>query len=142
MGTVALAPVKLGGEWMGAAGVWVPMDMDEAAQLSALTRSNVFVMAPDEAFGPYTGRGDAAMGLFGLLAAQPVSEDVREFELGGDRYLLVNSYLRGGARVTFVRSLAEELAVVPTLRAVGAGVLGFALLFALAVGAWCASLLA
>ena len=108
LGTVALAPVKLGGVWMGAAGVWVPMDMDEAAQISALTRSNVFVMAPDEAFGPYTGRGDAAMGLFGLLAAQPVSEEVREFELAGERYLLVNSYLPGGARVTFVRSLAEK----------------------------------
>lgn len=142
LGTVALAPVKLDGAWVGAAGVWIPMDMDEAAQLSVLTRSNVFVMAPDEAFGPYTGRGDAAMGLFGLLASQPVSEEVREFELAGERYLLVNSYLPGGARVTFVRSLAEELAVVPTLRAVGAGVLGFALLISLAVGVWFASLLA
>ena len=47
------------------------MGMDEAAHLSALTRSNVLLMAPDEALGAYTGRGEAAMGLFGLLAEQP-----------------------------------------------------------------------
>ena len=142
LGTVALAPVKIGENWEGAAGVWVPMGTDEAAHLSALTRSNVLLMAPDEALGAYTGRGEAAMGLFGLLAEQPVSEEVREFELGGDRYLLVSAYLPGGARATFVRSLAEELAVVPTLRAVGASVFGLALLIALAVGAWFASRLA
>ena len=141
-GTVALAPVKIGEKWEGAAGVWVPMGMDEAAYLSALTRSNVLLMAPDEALGGYTGRGEAAMGLFGLLAEQPVSEEVREFELGGDRYLLVSAYLPGGARATFVRSLAEELAVVPTLRAVGASVFGLALVIALAVGVWFASRLA
>ena len=142
LGTVALAPVKLGENWQGAAGVWIPMGMDEAAHLSALTRSNVLLMAPDEALGAYTGRGEAAMGLFGLLAEQPVSEEVREFELDGDRYLLVSAYLPEGARATFVRSLAEELAVVPTLRAVGASVFGLALIVALAVGAWFASRLA
>ena len=142
LGTVALAPVKIGENWQGAAGVWIPMGTDEAAHLSALTRSNVLLMAPDEALGAYTGRGEAAMGLFGLLAEQPVSEEVREFELGGDRYLLVSAYLPGGARATFVRSLAEELAVVPTLRAVGASVFGLALFIALAVGAWFAALLA
>jgi signal transduction histidine kinase len=140
--TVALAPVKLGDEWLGAAGVWVRMDVDEAAQLAALTRSNVLLMAPDGALGAYTGQGEAAMGLFALLAEQPVSEDVRELELGGDRYLLVSAYLEGGARVTFMRSLAEELAIVPTLRAVGAGVFGLALVIALAVGAWFAARLA
>ena len=142
LGTVALAPVKIGESWRGAAGVWIPMGMDEAAHLSALTRSNVLLMAPDEALGAYTGRGEAAMGLFGLLAEQPVSEEVREFELDGDRYLLVSTYMPGGARATFVRSLAEELAVVPTLRAVGASVFGLALFIALAVGAWFAALLA
>jgi signal transduction histidine kinase len=44
--------------------------------------------------------------------------------------------------VTFVRSLADELAIVPTLRAVGASVFGLALLIALAVGAWFAARLA
>jgi signal transduction histidine kinase len=142
LGTIALAPVKIDENWIGAAGVWFPMDMDEAARLSALTRHNVFLMDPEDGMGAYTGVGEAAMGLFGLLASQPVSEEVREFELAGERYLLINSYLPGGARVTFVRSLAEELAVVPTLRAVGAGILGLALVISLAVGAWVASLLA
>ena len=45
----------------------------------------------------------------------------------------------GGARATFVRALSEQLAVVPTLRAVGAGVFGLALLIALVVGVWFAT---
>lgn len=142
LGTAALAPVKIGDEWAGAAGVWVPMDMDEAAQLSALTRSDVLLTGPDETLAAYTGRGEAAMGLFGLLTDQPVTEEVRELDLAGARYLLVNASLPGGARASFVRSLEDELAVVPTLRAVGAGVFGLALLIALVVGAWVAARLA
>lgn len=141
-GTVALAPVTVGDVWLGAAGVWVPMAADEAAQLSVLTRSNVLLMAPDEELAAYTGRAEPAMGLFGLLAQQPVSEEVREFSLTGERYLVASSYLPGGGRVSFVRALHEELAIVPTLRAVGAGVFGLALLLALIVGAWFAALLA
>lgn len=142
LGTVALAPVKIGDEWMGAAGVWIPMGTEEAAQLSVLTRSDVLLMAPDEALGAYTGRVEPAMGLFGLLAEQPVGDGVVELELGGERYLVANAHLPGGARVTFVRSLEEELAVVPTLRAVGAGVIALALALALAVGALFAARLA
>jgi signal transduction histidine kinase len=134
LGTLAVAPVMFGGEWIGAAGVWVPMDDDEAAHLSALTRSNVLLMAPDEALAGYTGRPEPAMGLFGLLASRPVSEEVSEFELAGERYLVVSAFLPGGGRVSFVREMAEELAVVPTLRAVGAGVFGVALIVALLVG--------
>jgi signal transduction histidine kinase len=141
LGTVALAPVEHDGVWSGAAGIWIPMD-DEAARLSALTRSDVLIIAPDGLLGPYTGRGEAAMGLTGLLARQPISGEVRELAFGGERFLLVSSTLPGGADVIFVRSLAEELAIVPTLRAVGAGVFGLALLLALAVGAWFASRLA
>ena len=82
------------------------------------------------------------MGLFGLLGEQPVSEEVRELSLAEERYLVVSAELPGGARITFVRALAEELAIVPTLRAVGAGVLALALMFALLVGAWFASRIA
>ncbi|MGY8778411.1 MAG: ATP-binding protein [Longimicrobiales bacterium] len=134
LGTFAVAPIMTGGQWIGAAGVWVPMDDDEAAHLSALTRSNVLLMAPDEALAGYTGRPQPAMGLFELLASRPVSEEVGEFELAGERYLVVSAFLPGGARVSFVREMAEELAVVPALRTVGAGVFGFALIVALFVG--------
>ena len=40
LGTAALAPVTRDGRWLGAAGVWVPMDEGEAAQLAALTSRN------------------------------------------------------------------------------------------------------
>ena len=142
LATVALAPVQVDDEWRGAAGVWVPLAEDEAAQLSVLTRSDVLIGAPDQGMGAYTGRTDPAMGLFALLAEQPVSEDVREFTLGDERYLVVSSVLPGGARITFVRALSEELAIVPTLRAVGAGVFALALVFALLVGGWFASRIA
>ncbi|NNL30418.1 MAG: hypothetical protein HKO77_05315, partial [Gemmatimonadetes bacterium] len=142
LGTISLAPVVADGGWMGAVGVWVPMTEDEAARLSVLTRSDVLLMAPDEELAAYTGRAEPAMGLFGLLAQQPVTDDVREFELDGDRYLVANAHVPGGARVSFVRALSEELAVVPTLRAVGAGVFGLALVVALAVGVWFATRLA
>ncbi|MDH3270614.1 MAG: HAMP domain-containing histidine kinase [Gemmatimonadota bacterium] len=142
LGTVAIAPVDEDGAWRGAVGVWVPMTSDEAARLSVLTRSDVLLMAPDEDLAAYTGRAEPAMGLFGLLARQPVSDEVREFALEGERYLLTSAHLPGGARVTFVRALSEELAVVPTLRAVGAGVFGLALVLALAVGVWFATRLA
>lgn len=142
LGTVALAPVEDEGEWIGAVGVWVPMTDDEAAQLSALTRSDVLLMAPDEDLAAYTGREEPAMGLFALLERQPVSEDVHELELSGERYLIASSYLPGGARVSFVRALGDELAIVPRLRAVGAGVFALALVMALAVGVWFATRLA
>jgi len=139
LGTVALAPVKINGEWAGAAGVWAPMDSAEAATLSALTRSDVLITAPDDGMGPYTGRSEPAMGLFGLLTEQPVSAQVIELDLAEDRYLVVSATVPGGARFTFVRALSEELAVVPTLRAVGLGVFGLALLLSIVVGAWAAT---
>ncbi len=142
LATVALAPIQVADEWQGAAGVWVPLAEDEAAQLSVLTRSDVLIGAPDQGMGAYTGRSEPAMGLFGLLGQQPVSEEVRELTLGDERYLVVSSVLPGGARITFVRALAEELAIVPTLRAVGAGVFALALVLALLVGGWFASRIA
>lgn len=138
-GTLAIAPVMVDGAWTGAAGVWVPLADEEAAQLSALTRSNVLLTAPDETLAAYTGRAEPAMGLFGLLAQQPLSDEVRELRLGRDRYFVVTASLPGDGRVSFVRDLSEELAIVPRLRAVGAGVLGLVLLAALLFGLWFAA---
>jgi len=136
LGTVALAPVRLDDRWAGAAGVWVPMSMGEAANLSALTRSDVLLVAPNGELGPYTGRAEPAMGLYGLLVELPATEELRELEVGRDRYFVIGAGLPGGARVTFVRGLEEELALVPILRAWGAGVIGLTLLVALLVGSW------
>ena len=139
LGTVALAPVGMPEQWAGAAGVWVPMVSQEAIQLSALTRSDVLITAPDGAPGAYTGRAEPAMGLFGLLSGLPDSEEVAQLTWEGERYLVVTAGVPGGARVTFVRALAEELAIVPALRSVGFLVLALSALFALVVGAWLAA---
>lgn len=134
LGTIALAPLMSDGAWAGAAGVWVPMGQDRADRLSVVTQSNVLLMAPDGALAAYTGSAEPAMGLFGMLAELPVSDDVRDFEFAGNRYLVVSSMLPGGARASFVRDMSEELSVVPVLRAVGAGALAIALLVALLTG--------
>lgn len=134
LGTIALAPLMADGAWAGAAGVWVPMGQDRADRLSVVTQSNVLLMAPDGALAAYTGSAEPAMGLFGMLAELPVSDDVRDFEFAGNRYLVVSSMLPGGARASFVRDMSEELSVVPVLRAVGAGALAIALLVALLTG--------
>ena len=141
LGTVALAPVGMP-DWEGAAGVWIPMETQEAIQLSALTRSDVLVTGPDGTLGAYSGRAEPAMGLFGLLSALPESDVVEELIWEGERYLVVTSSVPGGARVTFVRTLSEELAIVPALRSVGLLVLGISALFALVVGGWLATRLA
>ncbi|MDX1492566.1 MAG: hypothetical protein R3253_00725 [Longimicrobiales bacterium] len=91
LGTISLAPVVSGGGWRGAVGVWVPMAEEEAAQLSVLTRSDVLLMAPDQELAAYTGRAEPAMGLFGLLAQQPVTPEVREMALGEERYLVASA---------------------------------------------------
>ena len=139
LGTVALAPVGMPEQWEGAAGVWVPMASQEAAQLSALTRSDVLITAPDGALGAYTGRAEPAMGLLGLLSGLPSSEEVARLTWEGERYLVVTAGVPGGARVTFVRALSEDLAIVPALRSVGLLVLALSALFALVVGAWLAT---
>jgi signal transduction histidine kinase len=140
--TMAVAPVMSAGTWAGAAGVWVPMGSEEADRLSALTRSDVLLEAPNRELAGYTGRAEPAMGLFALLAEQPLSDEVREMELDGERYFVASAELPGGARASFVRSMGEELAVVPTLRAAAATTIGFALVLALLTGVWFASRLA
>ena len=82
------------------------------------------------------------MGLFNLLSALPDSEAVEQLTLEGERYLVVTAGVPGGARVTFVRALSEEFAIVPALRSVGLLVLAFSALLALVVGGWLATRLA
>ena len=96
LGTVALAPVGMPEQWAGAAGVWIPMPSQEAIQLSALTRSDVLITAPDGALGAYTGRAEPAMGLFGVLSGLPASEAVEQLTWEGERYLVVTADLPGG----------------------------------------------
>ena len=70
LATVALAPIIHEGSWVGSAGLWVPVDMDEPAHLAALTRTDVLISFTDGSLGPYTGQGEAAMGLQAALVAE------------------------------------------------------------------------
>ncbi|MFV2007719.1 MAG: sensor histidine kinase [Longimicrobiales bacterium] len=142
LATVAIAPVMYDGNWVGAAGIWVPVDMDESAQLAALTRTNVLISFGVGTLGPYSGQGEAAMGLQAALVDRGSPEgEVVELTWEGDRYLLRTARL-DDARVTFVRNLNEEMAIVPALRRAGLMLLMATLAFALVVGGAFASRLA
>ena len=108
--------------------------MDESAHLAALTRTNVLISFAAGTLGPYSGQGEAAMGLQAALVDRGSPEnEVVELEWGGHRYLL-RSALMDEARVTFVRNLDDEMAIVPELRRAGLMLLMATLAFALVVG--------
>ena len=135
LATVALAPVKHAGQWVGAAGIWVPFADGEAARLSALTRADVLLTAPDRSLVAYTGRAEPAMGLVGMLAELPLVDGVQDLSWAGARYFLAGATVPGGARITFVRPAEDAMALVPALRGAGVVALGLGLLVALLVGA-------
>ena len=142
LATVALAPVMHDGSWAGSAGIWTPIDMDESAHLAALTRTNVLISFGPGTLGPYSGQGEAAMGLQAALVDRGSPEnEVVELEWEGARYLL-RSALMDEAKVTFVRNLDDEMAIVPELRRAGLMLLMAALAFALVVGGGFATRLA
>ena len=142
LATVAIAPIMYDGSWVGSAGIWAPVDMDESAHLAALTRTNVLISFGDGTLGPYSGQGEAAMGLQATLLDRGSPEgEVVELEWEGDRYLL-RTALMDDARVTFVRNLNDEMAIVPELRRAGLMLLMATLAFALVVGGAFASRLA
>ena len=75
------------------------------------------------------------------LLDQTRNGEVVELEWEGDRYLL-RTALMDDARVTFVRNLNDEMAIVPELRRAGLMLLMATLAFALVVGGAFASRLA
>lgn len=138
LATVALAPVMMNGVWVGAAGTWTPVDTDEAAALSALTRSDVLITGADRKLVAYTGSAEAAMGLVELLSTVEPAPGTQEFSLGAERYFVAATTLPGDAHVLFVRSASSATAIVPALRRAAAIALGSGLLLALLAGMWAA----
>ncbi len=133
---VALAPVTVRGAWVGAAGVTRAFDRGTAETLAGLTRSDVVLVAPDEAIAGATMNDTIA----GALARRAVRGDsVAEARIGDDRYLLAAAPLGSGATVLFVRDLGMELALVPRLRRVLTASGALALAIALLLGAVLAS---
>ena len=142
LAAVAMAPVTNDGGWTGSAGIWAPVDMDESAHLAALTRTNVLISFGPGTLGPYSGQGEAAMGLLAALADRGSPEnEVVALEWEGGRYLLRSASM-DDAQVTFVRNLDDEMAIVPELRRAGLMLLIATLAFALLVGGTFAARLA
>jgi len=131
--TVAVAPVEFEGRTVGFAGVWTPVDQGEAGTLAGLTRSDVVIGDGRGRMAAFTGDSLRASGLLEASSDHEADGTVREVRWRDSSYLMA-AVPWGPARVTFVRSLQEELAIVPQLRRIGGVTLAVALLFAALVG--------
>jgi signal transduction histidine kinase len=116
--TVALAPVRQAGQWLGAAGVVRPLDARTAEGLAALTRSDVVLLGGQtvvaSTLADSVARGIAA------FAGQATGEP-RELEGSRYRVLAIYAPIPGAGGALFVRDLGRELAVLPRLRRVALG---------------------
>ena len=134
---VALAPVVVEGAWIGAAGVAIPIDNQQAGALSGLTRSGVVVVSAMNdsivatTLDSVTARAIARAGALGATAGGS-----HEVSVNGERFLVVSAPLAEAGRALFVRSMRQELAVLPDLRRTAALSALAALALAIALGAW------
>jgi two-component system NtrC family sensor kinase len=132
---ISIAPVKLDGRWIGAAGVASPLGDAEAGLLSGLTRAIVTIVRADGRVVATTGSDALAK----ALAGAPRSADtVTTVATDGRRYLASWAPLGAGGTagaVVFARDRREELALLPQLRRIAAASALAALALALIVGA-------
>lgn len=114
--TIALAPLLVGERWVGAAGVATPIDDQEAERLSGLTRSDVIVVSSlGDTITASTLDPPLAHALHAAAQSQlPVG--AMNLTVNGARYMAVRGDLADAGSILFVRSVADELAVLPTLR--------------------------
>ncbi|MFN2433391.1 MAG: ATP-binding protein, partial [Gemmatimonadota bacterium] len=127
--SVALAPVRLDGLWIGAAGVGLTVGKGLAGTLAGITRAEVVILDARKRIAATTDTTAAAT-IASSLAGWPMANGVHEARTKGRRYLVARVPLGDVATVVFVRDLQRELAVLPTLR----GVLGLSGLGALVLG--------
>jgi len=150
--TVALAPVMEDGEWVGAAGVVVPIDEAVAERLAGITRSDVVLIGPDGVVSGTTAAADitdavvrsipgaevrSVPGAVERSVASNIDAEgaAREIRIGEARYITATAPLGETGTAVFVRDLGEELAVLPGIRrAIGVSA-AIALLIALLLGA-------
>ena len=127
---VALAPVKMDGEWLGAAGSTTPFGELEAGTLAGLTRSGVVIQDMDGQAVASTESPELAQALSRDMRGVPL-DSVQVLSAEGRTFLALAAPVVGGARIIFLRDLEMELAVVPRLRRTalfgGLGALGIGL---------------
>ncbi|MGH7718954.1 MAG: ATP-binding protein [Gemmatimonadaceae bacterium] len=138
---VALAPVKRGGVWTGAAGVVTRLDQSEAGLLAGLTRSSVLFLTADGSVAATTA-GTISDAVAGEARTSFADGEVLERRIAGRRYLTVAAPLEDAGTAVFVRDLDAELTVVPQLRRVAAVSAALALVLALVLGALAAGVVA
>ncbi|MGQ0647514.1 MAG: sensor histidine kinase, partial [Gemmatimonadaceae bacterium] len=136
---VALAPLEHEGRWVGAAGVATPLDDEEVIGLKGVSRSDVIVASAMRDVVTASTL-DTALAR-AIVAAVPDGGDpsrARDIEVAGARYLVVRAPLADAGSAIFVRSVAQELQVLPTLRRTAGVAAAGAVILALALGAWMA----
>jgi signal transduction histidine kinase len=126
--TVALAPLRADGEWLGAAGVVRSIDTATATALAAVTRSDVVL-----AIGTGVVAATLPDTLARAIAAAPA--EASHLAVGSRRFLIERARLGDGGAALFVRDLDRELAVLPRLRRVAIVSATVALALSLLLGA-------
>jgi two-component system, NtrC family, sensor kinase len=126
--TVAVAPLRADGDWLGAAGVIRRVDTATATALAALTRSDV-VLAIDTRVVAATLTDTLAR----AIAAAPAEPS--HLAVGSRRFLVERAPLGESGSALFVRDLDRELAVLPRLRRVAIISAAVALALSLLLGA-------
>ncbi|MGQ0766974.1 MAG: ATP-binding protein [Gemmatimonadota bacterium] len=136
---VALAPLKIEGQWVGAAGVASPVDARLAEAYSGLTRSHVVIVV-NESGSPSVSAAtvDSALAIRLLAAYRTATADsgVRDLDVDGGRYQVVSASLGRAGSALFVRDVRQELAVLPDLRRTAVLAAAAAVAIALLAGWW------
>lgn len=140
---LALAPVKLEGRWIGAAGIATLLDRAAAGDLAGLTRSEVVILRSDREVAATTAEEDVTAVIAANAVVAEEAGAVREVRTaGGRRYLLTTAPLNGEiGYVAFARDLDAELAILPRLRRIAAVAALSALVIALVLGTAAATFL-
>lgn len=133
LATLAIAPVLSQGKWVGVAGVSRPLDRSAADVLAGLTRSDVVILDSRRRVAAATV--DSTLALAVSAAADSGTSSMVETRIAGDRYLVANAPLRGGAAVLFASDIDRELAILPRLRDTLVATWVVALALALTLGA-------
>jgi signal transduction histidine kinase len=133
---MSLAPLEVEGRWVGAAGVLSPVGKSVAEELSALTRSRVVLLdsagalssaSPGSPVPPVLSDSAPAWSRQGA-AVHEVSD------AGGRRFWAAVAPLGTAGEAVFLRSVSEQLALLPELRRSALLAVAISLVLALAVG--------
>ncbi len=133
---LSLAPLRVDGRWVGAAGVLSPMGPRVAGELAALTRSEVVLLGPEGSVFSSTAGAPAPAVLADSAAAwSRAAHTVHELsDASGRRYWAAVAPLGAAGEAAFLRSVSDELALLPELRRSALLAVAIALVLALAVG--------